>query len=290
MGPSFRCRPIAGRTYSGWGSTRSARPIGSGGLLRRPDRAGEWHSMLASGVASRRVQRVQRALIALQILLLIFTMVAPVGTIAVEPSPSPTDSAAPSADPSSDPSVQPSVEPSAQPSADPSVAPEPTPAPTDAPPTAAPEPTPSDAPSPSSDAPSPSDVPSQPPITSPSDAPPSAPASTPTATAGQVHTAPYVVTFVAGTSAADQAAALADAGATDVDAIAVLRIHAIEASDAAFLMLRDDPRVSTIELDRSRAAEGTPDDTSYAFQWSLPQISWDQAYGSVSPSDRKSVV
>src|SRR6478752_1768434 len=37
----------------------------------------------------------------------------------------------------------------------------------------------------------------------------------------------YLVTFAAGTSDADQAAALADAGAVDVDAIPQLRMHAV---------------------------------------------------------------
>src|SRR5207247_5515291 len=69
-----------------------------------------------------------------------------------------------------------------------------------------------------------------------------------------------------------------------LDSIAVLRMHAIQASDAAVDALRADASVSSVELDRSRAAEATPDDVSYPDQWSLPKIGWDQVYGSVTPS------
>src|SRR5690242_15568657 len=159
----FRERPNGRRNHPSAGIRQSARTGWIRGIrgIGIPSGAGEMGSMVRSGGTRSRIRRAQPMLVVVQVVLLLFTMVAPVGTIAVDASPSPTDSAAPSADPSSNPSVQPSVEPSAEPSADPSVAPDPTPAPTDAPPTAAPDPTPSDAPSPSSDAPSPSsDAPS----------------------------------------------------------------------------------------------------------------------------------
>jgi hypothetical protein len=89
---------------------------------------------------------------------------------------------------------------------------------------------------------------------------------------------------VTGTSVATQADAIATAGATDLDSIAVLRMHAVQATDAAVAALRADARVASVELDRSRAAEAAPDDPSYAGQWSLPRIGWDQAFGSVAPA------
>ena len=61
-------------------------------------------------------------------------------------------------------------------------------------------------------------------------------------------------------------------------------MHAVQASDAAADALRADARVASVELDRSRAAEAAPDDTSYGDQWSLPRIGWDQAFGSVTPT------
>ena len=109
------------------------------------------------------------------------------------------------------------------------------------------------------------------------------PTATPDPTPAPV-TAAYIVSFRSGILGADQAAAIAAAGATDLDSIAVLRMHAVQASAAAADALRADPSVASVELDRSRAAEATPDDASYGDQWSLPQIGWDQVYGSVTPS------
>ena len=39
--------------------------------------------------------------------------------------------------------------------------------------------------------------------------------------------------------------------------------------------------VVRVDLDRTRAVEAAPSDTSYADQWSLPKIGWDQLYGTV---------
>ncbi|MBI2764162.1 MAG: S8 family serine peptidase, partial [Chloroflexi bacterium] len=108
-----------------------------------------------------------------------------------------------------------------------------------------------------------------------------------------VPTVPYIVTFVAGTSSAAQAASLASAGAIDVDSIPVLRMHAAalpaDSVDAVATALRADPTVLRVEADTSRAAEATPNDAGYATQWSLPQIGWDQAYGAVAPSGSSTV-
>src|SRR6185436_9329430 len=114
-----------------------------------------------------------------------------------------------------------------------------------------PDPTPDVTPEPTPDAT---------PDASPSD--PASPTVQPSPSA-PVSVAAYIVTFASGTSPAEQTVALADAGATDVDSIAPLRMHAVQATDAAAAALRADARVASVELDRSRAAEGAPDDTSY---------------------------
>src|SRR4051812_32121180 len=93
-------------------------------------------SMLGSSAAWRPFRRVQKLLIGLQVLLLLFSLVAPIGTIAAEPASAPADTAAPSSDPSADPSVDPTPAPAAtpDPQPDPPAAPPgPTPAPTAAP-------------------------------------------------------------------------------------------------------------------------------------------------------------
>jgi hypothetical protein len=154
-----------------------------------------------------------------------------------------------------DPSPQPSDSPSASPAPDPSTEPSATPT-TTPDPTAAPTPESTTTPDPTA-----APVPGPDPIATPAP------------------TRPFVVSFAPGTSAAEQAAAIAEAGAVDVDVIAVLRIHAVSASDAALSALQADSRVSAVEADRSRAAEATPDDTSYADQWALARIGWDLIYG-----------
>jgi len=261
---------MADRIISGRISAQErATERGSAGAFATRSGRGVGIDMFGSSAAPRRVRHVQRFLIALQVLLLVFTLAAPAGTIAADSSAPPSEqpSQPPSADPSTPP-ADPTPDPTAAPTPDPTATPDPTPDATPAPPDPTPDPTPNATPEATPDA-------------SPSD--PSTPAPTPTPSA-PVSVAPYIVTFVAGTSAAEQSAALTDAGATDVDTIAALRMHAVQAADAAVTALRADARIASVELDRSRAAEGTPNDTSYPDQWALPKIGWDQAYGTVSPS------
>ena len=95
----------------------------------------------------------------------------------------------------------------------------------------------------------------------------------------------YIATFAAGTSAADQVAAIAAVNATDVTSIPQLRMHVVDiASYPDAVALGANPAVSSLTLDQTRAAEAAPSDPSYADQWSLPKIGWDQVYGTVAPS------
>ncbi|MFL5647689.1 MAG: hypothetical protein ACJ776_04775, partial [Chloroflexota bacterium] len=177
------------------------------------------------------------------------TLLTPAFVAAADPSADPGADATPTTEPSSEPTAEPTAAPTAEPTA------EPTPDPTSAPtpdPTAEPTPDPTAEPTP--------------------DATP-APA-----------LRSYIVTFAVGASPSEQLDALAAAGTTSRDSIAVLRMHAIDASDASVALLRGDPLVSAGELDRERATEGTPDDANYADQWALPKIGWDQAYGVIDPA------
>ena len=45
--------------------------------------------------------------------------------------------------------------------------------------------------------------------------------------------------------------------------------------------MRANADVVSVDLDRTRAVEAAPSDTSYADQWALPQVGWDQLYGTV---------
>jgi VCBS repeat-containing protein len=98
----------------------------------------------------------------------------------------------------------------------------------------------------------------------------------------------YLVTFAAGTSSDEQAAALADSGATDVDAIPQLRMHAVtlpgDTASSVADSLRALASVTNVNLDRTRVAEAAPDDPAYADQWALPKIGWDSARDAVMPA------
>ena len=101
-------------------------------------------------------------------------------------------------------------------------------------------------------------------------------------------TAPYLVRFASGTSNETQAQILASAGAVDVSYIRPLRIHAVllpggSSLQAATDKLHSYAAVVSLEPDRTRDAGGTPNDSRYGDQWSLPKIGWDNVYGSVSP-------
>ena len=96
-------------------------------------------------------------------------------------------------------------------------------------------------------------------------------------------TARYLVTFAPGVSAPDQLAAIAAAGASDGTAISELRMHAVDATDAAVTALETDPNVAAVEPDTTRSAQAAPSDPEYPQQWSLARIGWDQVYGSFYP-------
>ena len=103
----------------------------------------------------------------------------------------------------------------------------------------------------------------------------------------------YLVKFAAGTSEAEQAAALADAGATDLSYVAPLRLHSILLTggdtQAALDQLSANPTVARVETEQTRSANAVPSDPAFSSQWSLERIGWDQVYGSVSPSGSATV-
>src|SRR5687768_16492581 len=205
-------------------------------------------------------------LVLLQLLVFLTYIFGPTASLAEEPTPEPsaTESTVPEA--TSEPTVAPEPSLAPEPTAAPSVAPEPTLAPQ---PTAAPA-TPAPAPDPSEPAPSDSPEPSSDPEPTAAPAP---------------GTRPYVITFASGTDEARQVEILADASATDVSSIPQLTMRSILLADTGYLeqldALRANADVLRVEADRTRDVEAAPSDTSFTAQWSLPQIGWDQLYGSV---------
>ena len=164
------------------------------------------------------------------------------------------------------------------------------PSPTDVP-TTAPTLAPSASDAPSTDAPSPTDSPS---ATDASPAPP--PETTPTEPAAPSDTsspavtnyASLIVRTVPGLTDADVAAAIAAGGGTEISSVPALRLHVVEVDAAtvadSIAAYSADARVESVDRDRTRDAEATPNDPAYPDQWSLPQIGWDQAYGSTTIS------
>ena len=203
---------------------------------------------VAGGLSLVRAHFGVRLLAALQAFLLLGSLLLPALVFAEEPPATP--------DPA--PTEQPSEPP-----------PDPTPSAPD--PTAAPETIPDPAPQ------------ATPPPTEPTATPDPTTAPDPTVTPPVADRA-WVVSFVAGTSALEQSDSITGAGATTTDTIGALRIHAVDASDASVDLLRANPLVASVELDRSRVIETVPDDNAYAEQWALPKIGWDLAYGTISPT------
>src|SRR3990172_279428 len=77
-------------------------------------------------------------------------------------------------------------------------------------------------------------------------------------------------------------------GGVEISQIAPLRLHvvALPPDDGGHYLdtYRADPDVESADKDRTRDAEGTPNDPDYGNQWALPQIGWDQAFGVVDPA------
>src|SRR5688500_12069169 len=199
-------------------------------------------------------QRIRKPIATSVVLAVLMTLTGPTA-FAEDPPADPTTTEAPATEspspepsPSVDPSPAPSPEPSVEPSPEPTTAPEPSP-----------EPSPTTEPSPE---PSPSEAPSV--------------------------TDSLIVRLVPGLSSVEEAAVLALGGGVQTSVIPALRMHVVDVARAtsaeSIAAYRADPRVDSVDRDRVREAEATPDDPSYSDQWALPTIGWDQAYGVTDPA------
>src|SRR5688572_30678552 len=197
--------------------------------------------------------RIRKPIATTVVLAILMTLTGPTA-FAEDPPADPTteapatESPSPEPSPSADPSPAPSPEPSVEPSPEPTTAPDPSPSPE---PTSEPSPEPS-----------PSEAPSV--------------------------TDSLIVRLVPGLSAVEEAAVIALGGGVETSAIPALRMHVVDVARAtsaeSIAAYRADPRVDSVDRDRVREAEATPDDPSYSDQWALPTIGWDQAYGVTAPS------
>src|SRR4051794_28935301 len=185
------------------------------------------------------------------------------------------DTSVPSDAPSTDPSTTDTAPPESSPAAEPS--PSPADAPSDS---SSQEASPTDT---SSATDAPSDVPSSTDAPSPSDS--SSPTNSDQAPSA---TRTLLVRLVTGLSDADIADAISAGGGTEVSSVGALRLYIVDVpaanADASVAEYSSDPRVQSVDRDRTRDAEATPNDPAYGSQWALPQIGWDQVYGTTTPS------
>jgi Subtilase family/Bacterial Ig-like domain (group 3)/Bacterial cadherin-like domain/Bacterial Ig domain len=97
-----------------------------------------------------------------------------------------------------------------------------------------------------------------------------------------------LVKLVDGLSPALQADVIARNGGVERSVIPALRLHVIDVLpselDAVRANYQGDPRVVSVEENRTRLWETIPADPLYGYQWALPRIAWDQVFGNVTPT------
>src|SRR4051794_12809644 len=104
---------------------------------------------------------------------------------------------------------------------------------------------------------------------------------------------PYIVTFKSGVSVAQQQDDIAAANGTAADAISVLHMYSLsfptgeDSADAQTLAAN--PDVASVTPDLSRETATAPNDAQYPNQWSLPQIGWDNVFGTINPGSSATV-
>src|SRR5438445_8686238 len=97
-----------------------------------------------------------------------------------------------------------------------------------------------------------------------------------------------LVKLVDGLSSALQADVIARNGGVERSVIPALRLHVIDVLPSELEAVRAnyqaDPRVVSVEENRTRVWEAVPADPLYGYQWALPKIAWDQVFGNVTPT------
>ncbi len=97
-----------------------------------------------------------------------------------------------------------------------------------------------------------------------------------------------LVKLVDGLSPALQADVIARNGGVERSVIPALRLHVIDVPPSDLAAVRAnyqaDPRVVSVEENRTRVWEAVPADPLYPNQWALPRIAWDQVFGNVTPT------
>src|SRR4051812_2368905 len=102
-----------------------------------------------------------------------------------------------------------------------------------------------------------------------------------------------IVQTKSGLTMADQHGVVARSGGSLVRDVHGVRAHVVDvpAGRAAAMLkqYQSDPSVAHAEIDQPRHISGAASDPSYADQWALPQVGWDNVHGAVTPSGSSTI-
>ncbi|NTW81630.1 MAG: S8 family serine peptidase, partial [Geobacteraceae bacterium] len=106
--------------------------------------------------------------------------------------------------------------------------------------------------------------------------------------AEQAETMSLVVKLINGLTAVEQTAVIDRNGGIETSSIPALRLHVIAVPATNFSLTLEnyqtDSQVESVELNKTRKAEGIPGDLSYGVQWALSKIGWESAFGTITPT------
>jgi subtilisin family serine protease len=107
-------------------------------------------------------------------------------------------------------------------------------------------------------------------------------------TAQETTVSSLLVKLVPGLSPEQQADVIARNGGVETSSIPALRLHvvAVPTDSVATVMAnyQADAQVQHVELNTKRQSEAIPADALYSYQWALPKIGFEEAYGVIVPT------
>ena len=106
-------------------------------------------------------------------------------------------------------------------------------------------------------------------------------------------TGSLIIRMAEGLSTDQQAAVIARNGGTKTSSIPALRMYVISVADAELPLVQQnyqaDAQVVCVEMNKTRKAEGMPNDISYPVEWALSKIGWDSVFGTITPAGSATV-
>ena len=104
--------------------------------------------------------------------------------------------------------------------------------------------------------------------------------------ANAADTASLVIKLANGLDTVQQAAVIARDGGIETASIPALRLHIVSVPVIDLPIVQqnyqNDSQVKSVELNKTRKAEGMPNDTDYSAEWALSKIGWESVFGTVT--------